>query len=119
MKVVSTSPFLDDDAEDLHLLQPALAFLSCDLAVVVSSAEVNLRLLDRDAYLAASTLPLMVKDVCRRSEIRPQVVFGPSALQAVQGHRDAFTTVMFSTMTDFAKVVASPHQFQQNTRGCG
>ena len=71
-EVVSTSPFLDDDAEDLHLLQSALAFLSCDLAVVVSTAEVNLRLLDRDAYLAASTLPLTVKDACRRSEIRPQ-----------------------------------------------
>ena len=61
-EVFSTSPFLDDDAEDLHLLQSALAFLSRDLAVVVSIAEVNLHLLDHDAYLAASTLPLMVKD---------------------------------------------------------
>ena len=56
-EVVSTSPFLADDAEDLHLLQSVLAFLSRDLAVVVSTAEVNLRLLDRDVYLAASTLP--------------------------------------------------------------
>ena len=109
-------PFLDDDAEDFHLLQSTLASLSRDLAVVVSTAEVNLSLLDHDAYLAASTLPLTVKDVCRRSEIRPQAVFGPSALQAVQDHRDAFTTVMSLTMTDFAKVVASavrpPRQFQ-------
>ena len=118
-EVASTSPFLDDDAEDLHLLQSALTFLSRDLAVVVSTAEVNLRLLDRDA----STLPPAVKDACRRSEIRPQAVFGPSALQAVQDHRDSFTTVMSSTMTDFAKVVASavrpPCQFQRNARGRG
>ena len=64
-----------------------------------------------------------MKDVCRRSEIRPQAVFGPSALQAVQDHRNAFITVMSSTMTDFAKVVASavrpPRQYQQNARMCG
>ena len=74
----STSPFLDDDAEDLLLLS-TLAFLSRDLAVVVSTAEDNLCLLDRDAYLAASTLPLTTKNACRRSEIRAQAVFGPSA----------------------------------------
>ena len=91
----SGSLFLDDDTEELHLLQSALAFLSRDLAVMVSTVEVNLRLLVHDAYQAASTLPLTVKDVCRRSEIRPQVVFGPSALQAFQDHRDAFTSHVF------------------------
>ena len=114
---VSTSPFHDGDAEDLYLLQFALAFLSLDLAVVVSTAEVNLRLFDRDTYLAASMLLLTVKDTCWCSEIRPQAVFGPTALQAVQDHRDAFTTVMSSTMTNFAKVVASavhpPCQFHR------
>ena len=43
-------------------------------------------------------------------------MFGPSA----PDHRDAFATVMSSTMTNFAKVVASavrpPRPFQQRTR---
>ena len=61
-EVVKSSPFLDSDEEDLHIFQAALAVTSRDSTVLETSAEINLRLLDCDTNLAASSLLLPVKE---------------------------------------------------------
>lgn len=47
-----------------------------------------------------------MKEVCWRSDIVPEAVFGASTVLAVEENKASLTTVMVETVADFARVVA-------------